>query len=404
MIELSPTGMAHLGEAVARVDGKAHFIAGAMPGEVVLGEVVIDKGSWARVRLESIARASPYRIDPPCPHFLECGGCQWQFAAYERQLEWKAEVVAGQLEHLGGITAPQVLPTASAGPPFHYRNRMDFKVADGKPALHRSRSKQLVGLDTCLLLHPRLSALLDRLGPLDGVRRLTMRTSEATGESLVIVEGDLPPQAASWDASVAQRTRAGLRVVKGAGSITEEVRGRRFRITGGSFFQNNSPAAGVLVDLVSEALDARPGEVLLDAYAGGGLFGASVAPAGGRVIAVEVSPTAIRDLRKNLREAGVADHRVVRGKVVEAVPDLDEYWQLAVVDPPRPGLGAAAVEAVTAAEPRVLAYVSCDPAGLARDARYLSDLGYRLDWAAPVDLFPQTFHIETVARFERDSA
>ena len=118
-----------------------------------------------------------------------------------------------------------------------------------------------------------------------------------------------------------------------------------------------------------------------------------------RVVAVEASPTATRDLRRNLKKAGIDDHRVVRGKVEEAVHDIDEYWQVAVVDPPRPGLGAGAVEAVTAARPRVVVYVSCDPAGLARDACYLADLGYALEWAAPVDMFPQTFHIETVAKF-----
>lgn len=393
--------MAHLGEAVARVEGKAHFVAGAMPGEVVRGEVVLDKGSWARVRLEEVAVASPERVAPPCPHFAACGGCQWQFADYPAQLRWKSDVVAGQLEHLGRIANPIVHPTRSVGGPYHYRNRMDFKVSDGMPALHRARSRDLVPLDVCLLLHPLLEELFSELGDLEEARRLTIRAGTRTGERLAIVEGPIPSGAEKWGASVAQRTRSGLRVVTGSGAVHEVVAGRRFRVSGGSFFQANTEAAEVLVELVSSALEPRRGETLLDAYAGGGLFSATAGAGAARVIAVETSPTAVRDLRHNLRAAGASDVRVVRGKVEEVVPDLDEYWQLAVVDPPRPGLGVGGVAAVTAALPRVIAYVSCDPAGLARDATYLSEAGYDLEWAVPVDLFPQTFHIETVARFTR---
>lgn len=401
VIELEPTAMAHLGEAVARVDGKAHFVAGAMPGEIVRGDVVVDKGSWARVRLKHVAVASPDRVDPPCPHFAACGGCQWQFADYPAQLRWKSDIVAGQLRHLGGIERPTVHPTKPAGAPYHYRNRMDFKVSNGRPALHRPRSRALVQLDVCLLLHPLLEELFAALGPLGDARRITIRAGTTTGERLAVVEGPVPEGASQWDASVAQRTRSGLRVLQGSGSIHEVVAGRTFRISGGSFFQNNTAGAALLVDLVRAALEPRRGETLLDAYAGGGLFSVTTVPEDGRALAVEASPTAVRDLRRNLAAAGIASSRVVRGRVEEVVPDLDEYWHVAVVDPPREGLGMGGVAAVTAASPRAIAYVSCDPAGLARDAGYLRTAGYELTWAAPVDLFPQTFHIETVARFSR---
>lgn len=399
MIELSPTSVAHLGEAVARLDGKAHFVAGAMPGEVVRGEVVLDKGSWARVRLTSIEVASPDRVQPPCPHFSSCGGCQWQFAEYGTQLQWKADVVAGQLEHLGRVSSPEVRPTASAGNFYAYRNRMDFKVKNGKPALHRPRSRELVALDECLLLHPELAELFNELGDLGRARRVTLRVGATTGETLVIVEGPVPDSADGWRGSVTHRSTSGLRVVKGVGAIHEVVAGRRLRITGGSFFQNNTEAAELLVGLVREALQARRSETLLDAYAGGGLFGITAAANAGRIISIESSATSVRDLRHNHKAAGLTDTRVVRARVEDAVPDLDEYWQIAVVDPPRPGLGSEGVNAITAAAPRAIAYVSCDPASLARDTAYLQERGYSLDWAAPVDLFPQTFHVETVAKF-----
>ena len=400
MIELSPTTMAHLGEAVARVDGKAHFVAGAMPGEVVLGEVVLDKGAWARVELSSIAKPAPGRVEPPCRHFSTCGGCQWQFAGYETQLEWKTDIVAGQLRHLGRIDAPVVRPAVTAGDPYAYRNRMDFRVVAGKPALYRARSRELVPLDECLLLLPGLDRLFARLGNLGNIRRITMRMSATTGQSLLIVDGPLPDSLDDVD-GIIQRTTAGSRIVSGRGWIEEDIAGNRLRISGSSFFQSNTAAAALLVDLAKEALEPRPGETLLDAYAGGGIFGISLAPTEGRVVAVEASRTSVRDLRRNFAAAGIDNIHIAFGPVETVVPELGEYWQIAVVDPPRPGLGREGVAAITAAMPRAIAYVSCDPAGLARDTTYLHSAGYELVWAAPVDLFPQTFHIETVAKFER---
>jgi 23S rRNA (uracil1939-C5)-methyltransferase len=401
VIELVPEDIAHGGEAVGRLYGKAHFVAGVIPGERVQGRVVVDKGSWARVELERVLEPSPDRVEPPCPHFQACGGCQWQYADYSAQLRWKASIVAGQLAHLGGMQDPPVREAVAAGPPYGYRNRMDFRVADGRPALHRRRSKQLVPLDECSLLHPELRSLFDALGPLEGVRKLILRIGATTGERLVIVEGTVPEQAAGWGTSVAQRTRQGLRVIKGSGEIHEEIDGVTLRITGGSFFQNNTDGADRLVGLVAEALHPERIDTMLDAYAGGGLFGATVGRDAGRVLAVEASPMSLHDLRHNLAGSGVADHRVVAGAFEEEAFHLDEYWDLAVVDPPRRGLGIGGVAAVTAATPRVIAYVACDPASLARDRRHLADAGYELEWVTPVDLFPQTYHIEAVARFVR---
>jgi 23S rRNA (uracil1939-C5)-methyltransferase len=401
VIELTPTDIAHGGEAVARLYGKAHFVAGVMPGERVEGEVVVDKGSWARVELRRVLDASSERVDPPCPHFGSCGGCQWQFADYPAQLRWKQSIVTGQLAHLGGIADPPVRPIVAAGEPFGYRNRMDFRVVDGKPALHRMRSKHLVPLDVCLVLHPDVRAVFESLGDLSGVRRLILRAGVTTGERLAVVEGEIPPHADTWDTDLAQRARSGMRVIRGSGRIHERIDEVTLQITGGAFFQNHTAGAECLVELAGEALAIEAGDTLLDGYAGGGLFGATLGRRAARVVAVEVSPLAVSDLRHNLRAAGVGDHRVVKGAFEEEAQRLDEYWNVAVVDPPREGLGIGGVTAVTAAGPRTIAYVSCDPASLARDTRYLADAGYELDWVTPVDLFPQTFHVEAVARFSR---
>ena len=398
MIELNPSDVAHGGEAVARVDGKAHFVEGAMPGERVLGEVVKDGGSWARVELRRIVERSPQRIEPPCPHFGVCGGCQWQFAEYAAQTEWKRSILAGQLAHLGRIAEPPVRDTVVVGPPFGYRNRVDFGISGGRPALHRRRSHDLEPIDQCLLLHPALAELHSRLGDLGEATAITLRIAVGTGEQLAVIEGQVPAAATDWGCSVSYRRRSRLTAVIGDGTITESVAGATFRITGDAFFQNNTAGAESLVELVGEALVPRVGDTLLDAYAGGGLFGITVGRGVAAVIAVESDPVAVSDLRHNAAAAGVAI-RIVEGAVEQAVPVLGGHWNLAVVDPPRDGLGVEGGAAVTTGHPRTIAYVSCDPASLARDSRYLAERGYRLEWATPVDLFPQTFHIETVAAF-----
>ena len=398
MIELRPTDVAHGGEGVARVDGKAHFVDGAMPGERVLGEVVKDGGAWARVELRRILEPSPQRIDPPCPHFGVCGGCQWQYADYPAQLAWKRSILAGQLAHLGKIADPPVPETVPVGPPFGYRNRADFRVVEGRPAFSRRRSHDLEPIDQCLLLHPALADLFSRLVDLGEATAITLRVAATTGATLAVVIGPVPEGATDWGCAVSQRRRSRLTPVIGDGTITETVSGVGFQITGDAFFQNNTPGAEVLVDLVRQALVPRIGDTVLDAYAGGGLFGLTVGRGSAGVIAVESDPLAVSDLRHNAATAG-ATVRIVEGAVEDAVPLLGGRWDLAVVDPPRAGLGLDGVAAIVRGRPRAIAYVSCDPASLGRDSRYLAEAGYRLEWATPVDLFPQTYHLESVAAF-----
>lgn len=403
VIVVTPHDVAHGGEAVARLEGKTYFVAGAMPGETVAGEVVTDKGNWARLDLIDVRDPSPDRIEPRCPHFTACGGCQWQFAERSAQAGWKHTIVAGQLAHLGGLPDADVRPALTPGPAFGYRNRMDFRVADGKPALFRPRSKQLVPLDVCPLLHPELASLFHSLGPLDGATRVTLRHGVRTGDRLVVISGRVPARAERWDAAVAVASGRSVRSMRGPPSITEIVAGTTFEIGATSFFQNNTDGAETLVELVTEAAGLAHDDVLLDGYAGGGLFAATVGRNAARVIAVESDAAALRDLRRNLDRAG-GEATIVAADFTAAPLRVAEPWTVAIVDPPRTGLGRDGVAAVTSADPTRIVYVSCDPARLARDARLLAEVGYELEWATPVDMFPQTFHIETVARFTLGSA
>ena len=400
MVELHPHDMAHGGEAVARKDGKAHFIAGAMPGEVIEASIVEDRGSWARAALVRIIDPSPLRREPPCEYAETCGGCQWQFTDTDTQRSWKTKTVRDQLEHLGRLRSPLVHKAVSVGPDLGYRNRMDFHVVDGLPGLYRSSSHDIVHLEHCPLLVPELQDLYSSVGDLEGVTRLTLRAGTRTGDTLVILEGDVPDGVGSWGAPVAHRSGGRIKAVHGDPALSEVVSGVTFDIPVDGFFQSNTPGADTLVDLVTEALDVRDDETMLDGYCGVGLFGATVGRSAGRVIGLESSANAVAAARGNLSRAGV-DHKVVTGSFTRDIESLDEYWDVAVVDPPRRGLGQKGVDAVTSTMPRRIVYVACDPASLARDSKLLVAHGYEYVEATPVDLFPQTYHIETVARFDR---
>lgn len=389
--------MAHGGEAVGRVDGKAVFVDGAAPGEVVEVDINDDRGSWARGTLISVVEPSPERIDPPCRHFGRCGGCQWQYAPRRAQAAWKRDVVAGQLRHLGKIADPDVRSTLTPGPAFGYRNRMDFRVESGRAALYRRRTRDLELLDECPLLSGPIAGMLGETGDLTPLHRITLRAGSNTGDRLAIISGGLPESAGDWSFPVCRVRRGRPEAISGEPYLSELIDGVRFRITASAFFQNNTAAAETLVQLAGQALEVTAADTLLDAYAGGGLFALTVGRTARRVLAVEAAGMAADDLAFNSRAVGM-EVEVLPGSVEQGIGGGD--WSVVVCDPPRAGLGADGVAAITRSRPRAVAYVACDPASLARDARLLAEAGYEFDYAVPVDMFPQTFHVETVARFQ----
>ncbi|HJR87308.1 MAG TPA: class I SAM-dependent RNA methyltransferase [Acidimicrobiia bacterium] len=360
--------MAHGGRAVARHEGQVVFVQGAYPGEEVEVEITRAAAKHSFATATRIVEASPDRIPAPCPHFGPCGGCQWQTASYPAQLRWKQEIVADQLRFVGRLPEVLVRPTLAPGPEYSYRNRMDFRLIEGRPALHRFESHELVPISVCLLLTPPVRALFDSLEVRPEAERVTLRAGVNTGESIVLFDEE-------------------------RGRFHEVVGGVRFRITSRAFFQTNTDGAEALVALVGEAIQPSSDDVLIDGYAGGGLFSATVGALCRKVLAVESDPVALGDLNANARVN-------VIGKPFErSRPLLPKSWDLAVVDPPRAGLGRAGVNTLVAGRPRSIAYVSCDPATFSRDAAWLVSAGYELVWVQPVDLFPQTYHIELVGAF-----
>lgn len=372
-------GFGHGGEAVGRLEnGKAVFVPFAIPGETVRVRVTDERARWARADLLEVLEASPDRVTPRCPLFARCGGCALQHVAPERRRQLLRQVLVDQLQRIGGLADPPVAPLREAGD-WGYRTSARFALdAQGQVGFRAAKSHAVVPVQACPLLHPRTQALRDDLGeryerPGPEVNELLLRaTAQGEGATLVTLPGGA------------------------GGTVVERVAGMEFRVSPGSFFQQNTAGAEILVELVRHAAGIRAGDTALDLYAGVGLFARALATDGASVVAVEANPSAVADARENL--AGL-EAEIWEGTTEEALDEYDGHTDVVVLDPPRAGAGADVARRVAALSPRVIVYVSCDPAALARDTRALTEAGYGLELATPVDQFAQTAHLEIVAEF-----
>ncbi len=406
-IRLHLDDMAYNGAAVGRYEGKAVFVPGGIPGEEVLAEIVEDKPRYAQARLLEVLNPSPERVAAPCRSFGRCGGCQWQHIAYDAQLRFKHAIVRNQLERIGQIPDPPVQPTIGMENPWAYRNNMQFVVdGEGHLCLLAMGTQEPVAAGDCRLLCPELREISEEL-ELDfpGLERVTLRAGRRTGERMLVLEtegGEAPEVEVDRPLSCVLVLPDGTgAALVGSTHFHEEAGGRRLRVSAGSFFQINSEQAGHLLRLVREYAAVGPAETLLDAYGGVGTFGLALAEQAGRVIIVEENPGAAADARENAE--GTGNVTVIEGAVEDVLPTLEGAIDVAVLDPPRAGVARAALGALVARRPARVVYVSCDPGSLARDLRYLLEQGYRLVEVQPVDMFPQTYHIESVALVVRDT-
>lgn len=380
-------GIAQGGDCLARVDGQVVFVPFGIPGEEVMLDVVEQKGDYARGRILEVISPSPSRTSPKCEYYGECGGCQFQHVQYDRQLDLKREIVGEQLRRIGGLTGVSVLPTMPADHPWGYRNHARFTVRRGELGFVRLRSRRFLRVDRCHLMHPTINSVVAEL--MGRIRRrlhqVAIRCGTNTGSILI-----QPPL-----------TQEEYPEVSGQTHFEEELLGRRFRVSSASFFQVNTPQAERLVSRVIEWLDPRGDELLLDVYCGVGSFGLILADRVGRVIGVEDSAAALRDAHHNAQ--GVDNITFIQGAAERVLPELGEHVDVVILDPPRAGCRPEVINALARLRPERIVYVSCDPATLARDLRLLCEVGYRLEVVQPVDMFPQTQHVESVALLTLDS-
>ena len=384
-VTLTLTSWGRLGEAMADFDGYNVFVAGGIPGERVVAEVVKVHRKYVSAKVVDVLEASPDRVEPPCPYYGECTGCQWQHLSYDAQLKTKHEKVTDALQRVGELADPPVSEVRPSPDQLGYRNHARFTInRDGALGFINRETRQFVRIDKCLLMHQGVNDLLEELQDHCGeTTQLSIRAGKYSGDFLIqpyLVHPEIG-------------------VLTGQKRYTESVAGQDFLVSSPSFFQVNVEQAAAAADVVRDRLHLTAADVLLDAYTGVGTFAILLAPSVKRVIAVEESSAAVADAKQNAGD--LQNLEFVLGRTEDVLRNLPVKPDVVVLDPPRSGCQPRALESLIEMAPSRVAYVSCDAETLGRDLKILCQGGYRLDEVAPLDMFPQTHHVECVALLSR---
>jgi 23S rRNA (uracil1939-C5)-methyltransferase len=386
VLELRAERLVAGGDALARQEsGRVVFVSGALPGETVLAEMVAEWRDYGRAVVKNVVDPSPDRTAPPCPFVAGgCGGCSWQHIDPDAQRELKRSIVVEALTRTARLDEGEVR-LGPALDPWGFRTTLRMAVDGDRLGFHGAASRDVVAVDHCLVAHPLLADVVaDLRAP--GADEVTLRCGVASGERLARFQPHEVERAARVPKGVVTGPRA---------AVHEEIDGTALRISAGSFFQTRVDGAALLVDAVRDAVGPlNPSPTIVDAYAGVGLFAATIGR-DAEVVCVEQSASACDDARYNLRGRAAT---IIRGSV--------ERWRsgpadAVIADPSRRGLGRKAVDSLAASGASRFVLVSCDAVAFARDARLLTDAGYRLGSSTLVDLFPHTPHVEIVSAFDR---
>jgi 23S rRNA (uracil1939-C5)-methyltransferase len=442
-LELVVDDLAFGGDGVGRIDGYVIFVRGGLPGDRLRVRVTEARGRFGRGTIESVESPSADRVEAPCLYFGQCGGCRLQNLAYPAQLAFKTKQVQDCLTRLGGLPPFELRPIVPAPEPYGYRNKMEFTVAEPGPAigLHAAERYDVVlDIERCLLQSETMNTLLDEFrrqvraralsvweprSERGLLRFLTLREARRTGQAMVNVVASAPdvealvPVAEGLKARVPATASVLLNVndrkasvavgseehlLLGRDHIVESLGGVAFQVSASSFFQTNTVQAERLFALVAEACELDGTGTVLDLYSGTGAISLLLAGRARHVYGIEVSAAAVADAVRNAEANGITNCTFLTGEVRHALPALMREGvraSVVVADPPRAGFHPRALAALATLAPARIVYVSCNPATLARDVGDLARQGYRLQWVQPVDMFPQTPHIEAVARLSR---
>ena len=438
------------GQGIARVDDFVVFVDGGIPGDVLKVRLRKVKKNYAEAYPLDILSPSPLRGDAPCKHFGYCGGCKWQHVPYETQLQFKTEQVKEALEHIGGIEAPPVLDALPSPKIFGYRNKMEFSFSGNRwltpeelknPEIKKDFAlgfhvpryfDRILDIEYCWLQSETLNTVLEfsrqffkrtglpvyHLRTHEGILRfLVLRESTHFQEVMVnVVTAEAIPEVMERFARQLRETvpqvisvfngvnsRSGqtafaetLHLISGEPYIRERLGSLEFRISPNSFFQTNTLQAENLYRKVMEFAGLSGKEVVWDLYAGTGTIALFLAEAAQQVVGFELVESAVADAEENARRNGVTNATFVEGDLRKTIREFQGKPDVIVCDPPRAGMHPDVVKAILKAAPPRIVYVSCNPATMARDLILLKDF-YRLETVQPVDMFPHTYHIESVA-------
>ena len=400
--------MGRLNDPLTGTGGRAVFVPFGLPGERVRVRLTAEKKNFARGEIIEILEVSKDRIQPKCIHFGECGGCHYQNLSYENQLAAKTEILVDQLKRIGKIENPPVKRMVACPNPWNYRNHVQFHLTeDGKlgyvSSLPMGAGVRVMAITECHLPEGFLNSFWPQLEfePGTNIERVSLRAGKDY-DSILILESNSPESPGleiEACISVAHVFEESTVIIAGNDHVIISVLGREFRVSAASFFQVNTIMAEKMVNHLLTSLPVSMSTTLLDVYCGAGLFSAFFAPKCGRVIGIESSESAGEDFVVNLDEFDNVE--LYEGLAEEVIPNLELKPDIVLVDPPRAGLDKQVIDGILKLNPQMIAYVSCDPSTLARDAARLINGGYRLKEVTPFDLFPQTYHIESISLFEK---
>ena len=372
-----------LGEVVANLEGEARpvFVQGGIPGERVRVEIVREWRRYIAARTVEVIDASSERVAPPCKYFGPCTGCQWQHISYAFQLKTKKLLVVSALERVGGILNPPVADTVKSDLNYEYRNHARFTVGPkGKLGYVNREDRQFVEIDKCMLMDPQVNRILSGLqNKCQETTQVAVRCGINTNDFLI----------------QPTLTNPEIKFKSGQKHYQETVLDRHFRIGSPSFFQVNIRQLNQLYEIVKRKLNLSGVETIVDAYGGVGTFAVLLAPFVDKIISIEDSPAAVEDALIN--GASYTNLEFRQGKTEDVLLDLGDRLDSVILDPSRKGCHHAVLDALIKIKPSRIVYVSCDPETLSRDLKILCEGPFHLDEVIPIDMFPQTQHVECVA-------
>ncbi len=397
------------GDAIGRLeDGRICFVSFGLPGELVEIKIIEEHKNHARGEILRILKPAASRIEPRCRHFGICGGCHYQHMTYEEQLQTKQRILAEQLQRFARLSNPPVQPIIPSPSAWNYRNTVQFHLSDnGKLGFQQIHIPQTIEIQECHLPEETINQVWPcvQIDPSSGVKEAALRTGSGQ-DILLVLKSDssrLPEFSVDFPISAVYITPNGSTVLSGDEYIVMSVCGKLFRVSASSFFQVNTAQTEKLVQVLLQMISLENNPVVLELYSGVGLFTAFLAEQASKCLAIEISPSACSDFVWNMDRFDNVS--LYMGSAEQVLTSLEiDYANVIVVDPPRAGLSKLVLYQIEKLHPNEIAYISCDPATLARDIRHLMAAGYRLEEITPIDLFPQTYHIESISLLRKTPA